>query len=240
MTLRIAGTHVLLVSGETPGDSIESLTAVVNRRVCATVDLRGPADTDSDGNKVMVIGTADQPRECQKSGGTVIFVQKRGFRQFTEVPLQLGTSRLITNLAPQPPGTRQFGFLTATLTVDGVRQAGSGEAVGEGPFVLVLPASVATGQPEVSFVIPYVYPLETNGELRLALEGGDYLVGTSLASSRLEGATEVILLQSTQPLDVPVTRISIDAGDQKRIDLRAVRTPLSPISAPRVGDAGLK
>jgi hypothetical protein len=253
-TIRISANSLNMSfgQGQTARDSLESLTAVVNQRICASIDTRGPSSTDSDGNKVLIIGTSDQARECQRSTGTIVLYQRHAIRQFVEVPIQPGTSRLITNLAPQPPGFGDAGFLTLTLTIDGVRQIGDGEGVGEGPLLMVLPVNPdlpgipmsALGELSVRQLVPFLYPFERNSEVPLVLRPGQYLVGTSAVDLSLSGATETIAVRSTTLLAIPVIRVSVSFGDDRRLDLSATRVGASPqpssIGPPNVGEAGLK
>ena len=235
-------------------DRNRGLTASVDQRICATIDLLGPSDTDSEGNKVLVVGTVEQPDACRRPAGTIDFTRSDGSPLFAKVPLRPRETQFLTNLAPEaiidpePRPSQNRGFLRATVTVSGEGLVkGSGRLLGQGggasPSLLIVPSY--TRQPlSVRDAIPFLYPLEEDGEVALVLPQGDYLVTYNNTDHKVAGATDSIRVQSSQLLTFPAHRISLERGENLRLDLTAVYDPILPkgpaITPPTAGDAGLR
>ncbi len=234
--------------GPTYADFIGSVTAVVSGRVCATIDLRGPANTDSEGNKVIVIGLDGQPVACRASAGTIDFFDARGHPFIATLAISPGQT-LILRLSPQPPtaGTIQRGVLRATLTMpDGRRVIGSGELLtGDRVADALLIVPKDTPQPiPIGLTVPLLYPFEANGEIALALAEGDYFVTYTNTDFRLANAPELLRVRVGDPLSFPAVSAIIERGKTLRLDLMGVADPIAPrppfISPPQAGDAGLR
>ena len=221
-----------------------SLTAGVKGSICTTVNLRGASNTDSEGNKVFVIGTPDQPASCREPKGDILLYDERGRRLATTLPISPGATHLLQNLAPMPPHSPEYGFLRVTVTVGDKRIVGVPDPAGA-PFLLVLPLTLAEVQPvSVGSLVPYLRRFESDGEVAVVVEEGDYLIGWSNVEFRLEEASVILRIQGGQPLPAPVLPIHIAAGESIRLDLTAVYDPIAPIgppiTPPIVGDAGLR
>jgi hypothetical protein len=83
--------------------SIGSITATVNGLECATVALSGPSNTNSSGDKVIVLGNSDQPQSCSATGQEIVFLNRSGQRLATKASVSPGSTIILNNLAPEAP-----------------------------------------------------------------------------------------------------------------------------------------
>jgi len=235
----------------TLAEFLEAVTATVDGRVCATVNLRGPANRDSEGNKVIVVGAENQPKACREPVGEIRFYEGHGHPLIVRLPIAPGTVQFLGGAPeppadPGPPGGQQRGFLRVETHVVGqglVRGSGSlfGPS-GAGPSLLIVPVQAV--QPlSVSRAIPYIYAIEDNGQVAIALPGGDYLVTYNNVEYRVLNATASVQVMANQQIEFPAVRLSVTNGQDVELGVQAVRQTLvpagPPITAPRAGDAGL-
>jgi hypothetical protein len=224
------------------------LTASVDQRICATIDLLGPSNIDSEGNKVFVIGTEDQPRACREGEGVVTFIHS-GHPLFVKLPLRRGETQLLENLAPEAPRPGQSrGFLRVTVSVPGeglIR--GSGSLMGDGPGAGASLVIVPDYEPQplsITRVLPYLFAIEASGETPLVLPEGRYLVTYNNTEFRVVGADQTIQIGAGQSLTFPAVAFTLERGEDLRFDLTVTRESLAPtpprITAPVAGDAGLR
>jgi hypothetical protein len=242
---------VVGADGKTYGAALQTLTAVVDSRICAAIPLTGPANTDSDGNKVLVIGTDDQPLACRQQSGSIAFYVSYGIPLLNGLQISPGqTLQLHLIIAPPidpgpiEPQTRFFVHIT--VQADGQMVKGTG-VPGQGPSLLIVPKRL--DQPlSIADTLPYTFPIEPNGRLDLALPSEPQLATYNNTQFVVAGATSTIAVQSSQLLSFPAVELS--RGDVTLVAVSGqVGEPPPSITAPAgggavvpptVGDGGLK
>jgi hypothetical protein len=255
--LRASAVRAVGPNGQTYGDFERNLTAVVDSRICAQISLSADSNTDSEGNKVLIVGSEDQPWACRQPTGSISFFVQSGYPLQGSLPITPGQT-LMLNLSVEPPvdpgpvPPHQRFFVHLTLEADGKTVSGTG-IVGQPPFLLIVPERL--NQPlSVADTLPYLYPIEANGRLDLALPDEPHLATFNNTQLHLVRATESIAVQSSQLLEFPalrlssletkadlVVRLSAVSG-QIGVPPQAVRAPqrAEGLAPPQVGDAGLK
>jgi len=91
------------VGSSTLAQEVGSLTAMADGNVCARVLLTGPSNSNSAGDKVIVLGTNEQPAACSTPGAEIALVDGRGRCLAVTFSLAPGATFVLDNLAPQPP-----------------------------------------------------------------------------------------------------------------------------------------
>ncbi len=235
-------------AGATLADAIGTLTAIVDGEVCQRVDLRGPSNTDSEGNKVIVVGAAGQPSACLAPTGTITIRDQRGRKLVSgSFAIQPGATYVLSNLAPEAPidpDPGQRGMLRVTLTdADGRPLSGNGSIMPPNPSLLIIP--VDTVQPvAVGLVVSFLHGFDEQARVLVTLPVGPYLVTYSNTDFRLADAPESITVQTgSRSIRFPAVRVSVASGLTSSLPLSAVADPLIPagasITAPRAGDGVL-
>lgn len=207
--------------GGTIAETLGSITATVDSRLCATASLVGPSNTNSAGDKILVLGTDDQPAVCRTPGGRIVLYDGRGLEFFLKLTVQPGETIRLANLAPMPPSDPDpspsgFGFVTGGFDAPGAPPDFA-------PFIMFLPHELE--QPvSVAEAIRYATPIE-GGRYSRVLPVGRYMVLLSAVDVGLFGSIGRLQIEGNAVHEVDAVPLVIVGGATASLNLQAIHPP---------------